>query len=613
MEASESTGNERGALHVVVVGGGIAGMYCARLLAERGCTVDLLETTDRFGGRVETGELSPGPERDGPPFTAEFGPMRFELDLQWRFKELVDEFPEIEFKDFDPPNPGVPSIQYPVSPADRGPYSAPMTSLELLKLGVYRMFGHEPQIEDEMQVDGQVLGKAVPSRSDEEWLNSLTEDRLDELRATAVLPTTGRPLHELGFWNALYEVLSPPAVAYILHFGTFYHLMPDNPNAVEWAIFWLRLFKLGGKKLSTIPAGVSQVTIKLEDKLRTDWAHVVTMRKSHTVVALRPSSTAGRVDVESISSSSDEAEDTITLTADHVVLALPKEPLLPLSVNFEEVIRTDLHSVIAFPLLKVFCVTKTPDWWTHTPRAQDGAWLAPTREIHYFPTEAPEPAGSRYENTMVLFYTDRPATAYWGQYVVNRDSHDRAEYNGNDDLKRALARVLMNLHLNWAENHLRKESGRSKTYALDEPLGRQVYEAVTQLQREYFEGLPSREEKLVAFRRPGLVGDAARILFRRDEVTQWQYDALGDYAIRDWSYEPFGAAAHAWAPGARSWEARGRLAAFGFATQPDVECLHICGEAFSEYQGFIEGALRTAHDAVDAILPPPQAEARPAA
>ena len=46
-------------------------------------------------------------------------------------------------------------------------------------------------------------------------------------------------------------------------------------------------------------------------------------------------------------------------------------------------------SVIGFTLLKVFCVTETPEWWiTEPPKAQEGAWNAPTREIHYLPAKA---------------------------------------------------------------------------------------------------------------------------------------------------------------------------------------------------------------------------------
>ena len=63
---------------IVIAGGGIAGLYCARRLAAAGHRVLILETaSDRWGGRIETEDL------DG--FIAEMGPMRFEPTLQPRF------------------------------------------------------------------------------------------------------------------------------------------------------------------------------------------------------------------------------------------------------------------------------------------------------------------------------------------------------------------------------------------------------------------------------------------------------------------------------------------------------------------------------------------------
>jgi glycine/D-amino acid oxidase-like deaminating enzyme len=54
---------------LVIAGGGIAGLYCARRLAEAGHWLLILETaSDRWGGRIEPREL------DG--FIAEMGPMR---------------------------------------------------------------------------------------------------------------------------------------------------------------------------------------------------------------------------------------------------------------------------------------------------------------------------------------------------------------------------------------------------------------------------------------------------------------------------------------------------------------------------------------------------------
>ena len=40
--------------HILIIGAGLAGLSCARELAARGCTVEIIEAADRVGGRVAT-------------------------------------------------------------------------------------------------------------------------------------------------------------------------------------------------------------------------------------------------------------------------------------------------------------------------------------------------------------------------------------------------------------------------------------------------------------------------------------------------------------------------------------------------------------------------------
>jgi hypothetical protein len=67
------------------------------------------------------------------------------------------------------------------------------------------------------------------------------------------------------------------------------------------------------------------------------------------------------------------------------------------------------------------------------------------------------------------------------------------------------------------------------------------------------------------------------------------------YAIRDWGRAPYDGAVHIWRPMRRSWEILRSLSALapppGFAGDGPVT--HVCGEAYSDYNGFIEGSLRS--------------------
>mgnify|MGYP003353522741 CR=1 FL=1 len=50
-------------------------------------------------------------------------------------------------------------------------------------------------------------------------------------------------LRDIGFWNLLSDVLSHLAVLRIRDWGSYYHLLSENPNAAEHLIMWLRGIK----------------------------------------------------------------------------------------------------------------------------------------------------------------------------------------------------------------------------------------------------------------------------------------------------------------------------------------------------------------------------------
>lgn len=60
-------------------------------------------------------------------------------------------------------------------------------------------------------------------------------------------------------------------------------------------------------------------------------------------------------------------------------------------------------------------------------------------------------------------------------------------------------------------------------------------------------------------------------------------------AFRDWGDDPFGGGWNSWNVGVKSWEVKERM----IRPFDDIP-LHICGEAYSDAQGWVEGALQTA-------------------
>jgi len=117
-------------LSIAVVGSGIAGLYCAHRLALRGHRVTVFEQLPHVGGRIETLHMA--------GIDCECGPMRFELALQPMLKQLANEL-GIQFSPFAPAR-GEPihSTTYTLE-ADETPQEGTAASLDLLKLGIYRI------------------------------------------------------------------------------------------------------------------------------------------------------------------------------------------------------------------------------------------------------------------------------------------------------------------------------------------------------------------------------------------------------------------------------------------------------------------------------------------
>ena len=586
---------------VIVVGAGIAGLFCARELSQRGCDVTLLELTDRLGGRIETGRLKPGPDGDSSePFAAEFGPMRFELELQPIFKQLLEDY-ALNAQTF--PAPGG-NVELPVGShldADEMFEGIELPAYPLFQLGVCRLFGL-----DAHAAAGEKDGdppRVLRTPESQKRLEALSDDdgSFDELRRTTCVPGTQRLLRDEGLWNALTAVLSANAVRKIMQHGTFFHFLPENLSALEWGIFWLHAFQMK-EGLTTLDEGVDILTTKLADDLRSACSRVA-IEHGVQVTGLQPLA-GGRVEVT--------ASDSSTYAADHVVLAIPRAPLTALAGTFPTRIRDLLDSVNAFPMVKVFAVTTTPEAWGHAKEqqlSQQGAWLVPTREVHYLPfTEMVD--GKRVtsrprENTMVMFYTDRPSTAFWQRYVKKGDDHDRAEINENPDLAEALATQLTVLHVDVARTEFQRRV-RLEAFKEAEDTTGAALELAKQLARKHEELFDEQAEKIFErHAQRGFAGlmNALEPLTDVKKMRAWQTDNLHDYAIRDWSRPPYGAASHAWIPGADALEVMDALQAFPLAGST-TENVHIAGEAFSDFQGFIEGALRSARRAIGTIASP---------
>jgi hypothetical protein len=334
----------------------------------------------------------------------------------------------------------------------------------------------------------------------------------------------GKCLYQMGFWNALSLVLSHRAVSKIIHYGTFYHVIHFNPNAAEWIIFWLRGLH-PNDELVGIEQGTESFVRELVCRLNSPAEPSASLHLNHRLTGLFPRPD-GRVLLEFKT-----GHTTVKVLAGHVVLALPRYPLMQLRPLLPGHIGELVDSVIPIPLVKCFFVNENP-WWDESTPPQTRASSTPAREIHYTFRE-----DRNSKRGMVMVYGDQPSMHYWTPFVQQKEHLN----------------VELNLDQRLVEGYLR--------YLCSNPDNTDVKKI-------------EAEAKLISC-----------------------------FGIRDWSREPFEAGCHVWKADVRVEEAIKELTAFSLYGAPlSSKNVYICGEAYSDFQGFIEGGLRTALQVIKHIL-----------
>jgi hypothetical protein len=630
---------------IAVIGGGIAGLFCTYILARRGHEVHLFEGTSRLGGRIRTvrldkdhkpipsatvegwksvfpdllpkagdGNPQDGKPQDGKPddgtyqiddlrFHAEFGPMRVELEVQellhllllhLGFSESDSAPPEQRIEDF-PAFSSASSIhdpQYELTASEEG-----KNTLQLLQLAILRIM---MQLEDfpscppdHGEGSGNKHSESLKGacRELKKWQNYMREgvsraaavgldplpvflSYVKSLNATqrwliqklaavkgldderSEQPTS---LYMLGFWNLLIPFLSHDALAKVRDLGSFYHLIPENPNAAEWLAWWLSAFTISDR-LKGIRGGMEVITTKLHEKLSdkpalpTEGSPKVKLKVHlHRLEVQRLKwSDDGKLAVADLDRTECETwkKGEKEPAFDRVFLAIPKKPLSKLlwasldlfksSKSTPQDMRDLIDCAFGFPLVKVFFVVKRR-WWEEEVRANKHATRIPTRELYFWRSQKkrdPE------ENAgLVMVYTDRPASNFWANYVRSDKQHNDVDWPGLNTENPESSRIWRRL-----------------------------------------------KRKIVRY-----LNENENVDLKESDI-EW-------VGIRDWHRDPYGGANHAWRPKRRYWVAMARLASIPLQDSGTAH-LHVCGEAFSDYHGFMEGALRSSVLALSKVLDP---------
>lgn len=543
---------------IAIVGGGITGLYTAyRALSAEGETpeIHLFEADSRVGGRILSEELP------GIPFRAELGAMRFPT----RHKLLTSLLGELGIKThgFDVKRPrlfvrgrhlSLHEIQAGScrwcragSPFNLRPNERGMQPAELVRSTIARFL-------KELTFPGLSFEKA---RDLKEKIDDEEGDYVQEI--WPLVREAGRyngiSLYSIGFWNLLQHYLSNEAFQ-LVDIALGLDSVLGNWSVAE-AIPWF-LSDFGPDDFQMVPGGLERVTQMLREEIKAKGDIVHTQTKVTTVQLKEGVWSLELAGVEP------NVQETLGGPYDVVILALPRRAAELLTVNATVGNENQwppkwLPSVRPHCLYKLFLLYQEA-WWMGEEEVGSSMGRIftdlPLRQVFYFnpdwmrdrgaPDQGSEWVCKKTENWALVMasYSDEHFASFWHSSESKADEDEQAKRYGP-----VYYRPPANLS-DDEEKKLRAQLDKISTKRRVRE--RTVRKIQQQLEEIHGTGVP-------------------------DPICG---------VFRDWGEDPFGGGWHTWEVGTTPWI---------FENRPKItEGLYLCGEAYSDEQGWIEGALRSA-------------------
>jgi monoamine oxidase len=523
-------------IDIAIVGGGVSGVYSAWKLKTKypDKKIVVFEGSDHIGGRL----LSVKPP-EIPNMVAELGGMRILENNQKLIVNLIHELnkklpddEQIELYDF---------------PVDQ-PQNIAYLRGEHLRLSDFTTnpdkVPYHLSFLERGNSSGTIVVNAieqiVPGITD----SSLTED--DRLRMTQTATFEGIPLYKLGFWNLLYRVISGEAYQFSMDSGG-YNSTLVNWNAADAIPWYLSDFGIT-PKYKGFKKGFQQVPITVANFFESIGGEIRLNAKLESF--------------DWNGSNFDLTIDGESLTAGQLILAMPRRSLdllAPSCPKLQE-IQSLISSVTPRPLFKVFTTYSSP-WWRvagYTDATgkyiplQSGRTVTdlPVRQTYYWPNSDGSPA-TKGTSMLLASYDDGSNIGFWDGLRPQRKK-------------------------TWSK-------GLAHTEIEDPFVGEEGVELKAETSES--DGLNQNWHQYKAPRR--MIEEMSRQLRQIHDLDFTP--CVRSVAFRDWGEDPFGGGWNSWNIGVKSWEVRDKI------VHPIDDCpLFICGEAYSDAQGWVEGALQTA-------------------
>jgi monoamine oxidase len=355
----------------------------------------------------------------------------------------------------------------------------------------------------------------------------------ERLKMTHQAKFNGIPLYMQGFWNVLYRVISGEAYQFSMDSGGYDSIMV-NWNAADAIPWFLGDFGMT-PKYKGFTNGFQQVPITL-GKLFTKMGGTINLKSKLKSFAWKNGNFEMDINGKIVS-------------AKKLILAMPRRSLdllTPTCPQLQE-IQPLIGSVTPRPLFKVFTTYENP-WWL-VAGVQSGRTVTdlPIRQTYYWPNKDGSPATSG-KAMLLTSYDDGSNIGYWDGLRPQR--------------KKA-----------WAEG--RKQNNLMEFFAGTEEENTEASNS----------GSNQKWGQYKAPRR--MIMEMARQL---KQIHDLDYTPVVlSASFRDWGEDPFGGGWNSWNIGVNSEDVKHKI------INPIKNCpLYICGEAYSDGQGWVEGALQTA-------------------
>jgi hypothetical protein len=347
----------------------------------------------------------------------------------------------------------------------------------------------------------------------------------------------GRKLYEQGFWNVLSRVMSTEAYEFVRQAGG-YETTLSNWNAADAVPWYLADFGPQAKYIGFLD-GFESVPLKLRDEFVKAGGD---LQMNHELRSFKETSLSDNTKGIELCFKNGK-----TIHSRRLVLAMPRRslelidqigPVLdPSNVEVHKMIG----SVTPQPLLKIFLCYQNP-WWqvTGISTGKSNTDL-PVRQCYYFGTEGDQPDADKNNRNslMMASYHDGSSRNFWIGMRKEEESERPAYFQA------------------------REEVGGFRSPDFDD--------------RRWKKYMP-----------PTAIIDEIQRQLREIHSLEYIPDPY-DAAYMDWGADPYGGGYNLWKIHSKSWEIIPKI------IQPVADVpVYICGEAYSEDQGWVEGALQTA-------------------